>query len=273
MSKKLAQNKQITPDSNETGDQSPQWFTSPLSSFLNPHGNAAQIEAMKTQQSGDASSISKNGPGKPKEGESPNAETPWEEKAGFFSELDEKGQPVMYKLEKPIITKDEKGNPKTITEFSGAELNLMGRTIYGESSGSEKVPDANTRQDERNAVGSTILNRLGASHLKGGKKSTIKGVLDVPGQYRAVTGNMDETQKFRNSQNSTTWNSKNNPNKTDADLTNLKESMDTVRGLLKTGPTREYTHFNSLEYAKKYNVKGDEDIGGTRFWKDPNVKQ
>lgn len=272
MSKTHAPECQTSPDWDalHAEEEQSQQSIEPTTFFgCNPYGNAAQIEDVQTKLNAGLSSVAEGDAGKTDKPKT--ADQLFKEEAGFFTEVNEEGKPVMYPLASPITYTDAEGKEVKITELSGADLNLMGRAIFAEASGAQTVDDADTLQRERDAVGSVIMNRLGARGVRGGRQSTVQGVLEAKNQFQSVTGG--ESGKYQAAANADAWKAYHGKKDTAANMADLKASMDTVRGLLQTGPTVDYTSFVSSAYANSQGITKGTDIGNTRFWTDAEIKR
>ena len=104
----------------------------------------------------------------------------------------------------------------------------------------------------------------------GGWKMERPEALMVANAQLAVSG---ESGKYQAAANADAWKAYHGKKDTAANMADLKASMDSVRGLLQTGPTVDYTSFVSSAYANSQGITKGTDIGNTRFWTDAEIKR
>lgn len=166
-----------------------------------------------------------------------------------------------YPLGQPI-TWTQGGQERTLTELGGNDMNELGRACFAEVSGSLTGIPAEGLAEERRAMVSVILNRLGARGLRGGRADTVHEVLTAPNQFESVTGvRGGPSAKFRDSAPGAY------EDLSAADQGDLAACLRTAGEIVASedGVPYDFTSNRAGRRGRGTN------LGGSRFWKDPGI--
>jgi hypothetical protein len=142
------------------------------------------------------------------------------------------------------------------TEFSAADINMAARVIYAESIGSSGgVEQSNA---DRRAVASVILNRVGATGLRGGRQMTLTGVVEAEGAFEAVFA---QKSKFVNSEPSSAADKLSSE-----EIKDLNASITIMVDTIENGPAYSFDSFRAAKGSP-----GRIKIGGNEFWDDDKI--
>ncbi|HEY1996370.1 hypothetical protein [Paraburkholderia sp.] len=148
--------------------------------------------------------------------------------------------------------------------FSGADLNYFARCLYGESSGSQSLPDINDRKSEKEALVNVFYFRLNRKGYPTNRyiATSFTMVCDARNQFQSIQPT--PSPKLRSSAPGES----SHLNK--MECADLQECIDAITTFLAVGPNNRYVYDN---FRSRSSGTHGVVIGGSRFWLSPKGKE